>query len=391
MAYDLTGQQQIVLRGGGGLFFDRPSGNSVIAQVQQPAGIAERHRALRAAADARQRRPDDRERRRRSTRVPVRRHAAVVDAVERRRADGAAVGDVARRRVRRPARLQHRSRTVEHQRASTSARRSCRRTRIRRSRQHDARRDGASSTDLMRAFRGYSAITHDVQRGWRTYPLAAAVASTAASATASRSASTTRSASRRRAAPTPRLQHNADGSFVVPRRPGAGRRAARADNTPQRAHDEGELRVGSAGPARAGRRRCKAIGFVVNDWQLSGVWTGRDRQRLHRRLQLPERRRQREPDRLARLRGAHPHRRRSGTGCSSDVVPAVQHRGVPGPARRQRRPRVGRRATCAAASRACSTVDRAQHPARRRAEPVQLRVDMFNAPNAAGVTPATRR
>jgi hypothetical protein len=36
MAYDLTGQQRIVLRGGGGLYFDRPSGNAVFGQVLNP-------------------------------------------------------------------------------------------------------------------------------------------------------------------------------------------------------------------------------------------------------------------------------------------------------------------------------------------------------------------
>ena len=36
VAYDLTGRQQIVLRGGGGLYFDRPSGNAVFGQVLNP-------------------------------------------------------------------------------------------------------------------------------------------------------------------------------------------------------------------------------------------------------------------------------------------------------------------------------------------------------------------
>ena len=36
MAYDLTGRQKFVLRGGAGLFFDRPSGNSVFSQVGNP-------------------------------------------------------------------------------------------------------------------------------------------------------------------------------------------------------------------------------------------------------------------------------------------------------------------------------------------------------------------
>ena len=39
MAYDLTGEGRMVLRGGGGLFFDRPSGNSVFAQVLNPPNL----------------------------------------------------------------------------------------------------------------------------------------------------------------------------------------------------------------------------------------------------------------------------------------------------------------------------------------------------------------
>jgi hypothetical protein len=36
LAYDLTGEQRVILRGGGGLFYDRPTGNSVYSQVQNP-------------------------------------------------------------------------------------------------------------------------------------------------------------------------------------------------------------------------------------------------------------------------------------------------------------------------------------------------------------------
>ena len=52
---------------------------------------------------------------------------------------------------------------------------------------------------------------------------------------------------------------------------------------------------------------------------------------VHGGLQLPERRRQRQPDRLARLRRPRAHRRRSGRGLQQRHVPAVQHVGVPGP------------------------------------------------------------
>ena len=39
VAYDVTGRQKLVLRGGGGLFFDRPNGNSIYPQVQNPPTI----------------------------------------------------------------------------------------------------------------------------------------------------------------------------------------------------------------------------------------------------------------------------------------------------------------------------------------------------------------
>jgi hypothetical protein len=39
MAYDLTGQQRIVVRGGSGLYFDRPSGNNIYAQVTNPPAV----------------------------------------------------------------------------------------------------------------------------------------------------------------------------------------------------------------------------------------------------------------------------------------------------------------------------------------------------------------
>jgi len=39
MAYDLTGQQKFVIRGGGGLFYDRPNGNDIYAQVTNPPAV----------------------------------------------------------------------------------------------------------------------------------------------------------------------------------------------------------------------------------------------------------------------------------------------------------------------------------------------------------------
>ena len=39
MAYDVTGEQKLVMRGGAGLFYDRPNGNSIYPQVQNPPTI----------------------------------------------------------------------------------------------------------------------------------------------------------------------------------------------------------------------------------------------------------------------------------------------------------------------------------------------------------------
>ena len=39
MAYDLTGAQKFVIRGGGGLFYDRPNGNDIYAQVTNPPAV----------------------------------------------------------------------------------------------------------------------------------------------------------------------------------------------------------------------------------------------------------------------------------------------------------------------------------------------------------------
>ena len=62
------------------------------------------------------------------------------------------------------------------------------------------------------------------------------------------------------------------------------------NNNPQSHDSEGELRLGSA-EFTAASAAWRAVGLVVNDWQLSGIWTGATAGGVHGRLQLPERRR----------------------------------------------------------------------------------------------------
>ena len=59
-AWDVKGDQSFVVRGGAGLFFDRPPANTIYGTVNNPPLLAERHRALRQAAGHRQLGPHDR-------------------------------------------------------------------------------------------------------------------------------------------------------------------------------------------------------------------------------------------------------------------------------------------------------------------------------------------
>ena len=87
------------------------------------------------------------------------------------------------------------------------------------------------------------------------------------------------------------------------------------------------------GSARSAERRTaqEGIGYVINDWQLSGIFTA-DRAAATRSATLPDRRRQREHHRLAELRRPRGDHRRSGQRLLGRPVPAVQHRRCSGPA-----------------------------------------------------------
>ena len=109
------------------------------------------------------------------------------------------------------------------------------------------------------------------------------------------------------------------------RRSGGGRRAARPEQ-PGAERDARELHLGPARPEeqpvrpegnRLRAQRLADLGDLVGRAarrQRHGGQFGRAEQRLHRRVQLRQRRRQPEPDRLARLRRARRRHQRSGQG-----------------------------------------------------------------------------
>ena len=83
MAYDLTDSQKVVLRGGMGLFFDRPFGNSVISMAGNPPSsqlVTTRYSQLQNLGSG----GSDDARTARTEHDSVRSEAAVVHAVERR-------------------------------------------------------------------------------------------------------------------------------------------------------------------------------------------------------------------------------------------------------------------------------------------------------------------
>jgi hypothetical protein len=265
MAYDVTGQQKYILRGGAGLFYDRPSGNSIYPQVQNPPTIQNltvRYTDLASLAGGlKTEAPPTLSVFEYETGLPstwqwnggvqmmlpwaialdvelTGQHAYnVVEAVD---INGVDFGSAFASGNQDP--------TLSS--ATPGA--------------------AAVQADQMRAFRGFSSITQQSARGWIT------------------SHSLQMSMNRRfrnglsfgfndtlllsqKGSTTARLQHNADGTY--------SERAdqAQADDLlgnfiPTRHNFKGNF-VWALPKVHGESGGMKALGYVVNDWQLSGVWT----------------------------------------------------------------------------------------------------------------------
>ncbi len=129
----------------------------------------------------------------------------------------------------------------------------------------------AVSTDLMRTIRGYSSINQQQNRGWRTYHslqwsfnrrfrngLSFGVNDTMGFSDTQQSAA--------------RLQHAADGTYTY--------RADQAEadkllgNNDPRAHLIKANFVWDLPDLQSSRPALRVLSALVNDWQLSGIWTG---------------------------------------------------------------------------------------------------------------------
>ena len=266
VAYDVTGQQKLVVRGGGGLFFDRPFGNSVISMPGNPPAsklVTVRYGQLQAlgtgglttqAAPALNTIQYD-------AKLPsswqwnggIQMEIPWSTAI-----DAEYVG-------------QHSFNTVREVDINAVDFGSAFLARNQDPTLSPTTPGATSfSSDLMRAYRGYSAITHRLFDGWRTFH------------------SLQLSLNRRfkdglsfglndtwvlydHEIGEPRLQHNADGSYAF--------RADQAQATdmlsaviPNRHIVKGHF-VWDLPDVHGTTPVVKAVALAVNDWQLSGIWT----------------------------------------------------------------------------------------------------------------------
>ena len=265
-AYDVTGHQNIILRGGGGLFFDRPAGNSIYQQVQNPPTIRNvtlRYSTLQSLTSGL------------ATEAPpsltVYQYESGLPSTWQWNGGvqmvlpWAVALDVEYTG-------QHAYNLVENVNINAIDFGTAYLPANQDATLSSALPGGAAVTaDQMRAFRGFGSITQAQPRGWLT------------------SHSLQFSFNRRfrngvsfgfndawllsqKGSTAARLQHNADGTFSErPDQAEADRLLG--DFVPVKHTFKGNF-VWDMPDVAAGGSLLKGLGYLLNDWQLSGVWTG---------------------------------------------------------------------------------------------------------------------
>ena len=298
-AYDVGSNQRVIWRGATGLFYDRPDGNSIYGLVANPPNAStvtinfgqlqnlQGWHLGSAGADG----------------LRVRRAAALIRAVEHRRAAGAAVVVRARHLVRRAVRVQSRSdrrhQPGRHGRGVPSAEPGPDAELDRARRQRHADRPDARLQGLRR---DQPVLGPRLER----VPLDPDVVQPAVCrrhlVRPELDAGPEQHDQRRRPPRAWRRRHPA-----LPRRPGGSRRAPRPWSAAA-AHHQGHVRVGSA-RHEPRQRRSTGGGGAGQRLAAVGHLHRAVRRSLQRRLRLPGGHRQREPHRLAELWRARPDHR----------------------------------------------------------------------------------
>jgi len=267
MAYDVTGSQKWIVRGAAGLFFDRPSGNSVFAQVLNPPNLSNvtvRYAQLQSLGTSGL-----------TTQSPP-----ALNVFEYDSNLPSAVQWNAGSQVALPWAMTLDVAYVGQHQYSILQNLDINRVDIGSAflPQNQDPSLAASTTpggaavvgDLMRAYRGYSGITQVASWQWRTYhSLQLSLQRRFRNGLSFGFNDTIGLYDRQNT--TPRLQHNADGSFSV-RADQAEADSLLGDNNPQAHIIKGNF-VWDMPDIHGATGGEKVISALVNDWQLAGIWT----------------------------------------------------------------------------------------------------------------------
>jgi hypothetical protein len=240
----------------------------------------------------------------------------------------------------------------------------------------------ALPADLLRALRGYGTVTQMQQEGWRTYHSIQFSFDRRFRNGFSFGFNDTISMYDRQSTPL-RLQHNADGSYLVREDQAEADRLLGSAVTSR--HVMKATFVWDLPDLKSARPSLRALGMITNDWQLSGIWTastaapytiGFSYQSGGSSTNLTG-----SPDYAARIRVVDD----PGAGCSSDVYGQFNTAAFHGPLAGSVGLESGNDYL-----RGCflSVLDLsvARNIPLRGGRAIQLRVDMFNAPNSAIIT-----
>jgi hypothetical protein len=374
MAYDLTGRQQVILRGGGGLYFDRPSGNAVFPQVLNPPArrsVTLRFGQLQNLGGLTTEAPSSLSVYEYDSPLPssTQWNAGIQLALPW--ATALDIGYVG----------QHGYNIVEGINLNAVDFGTAYLPEFQ-DRTTAPTTPGATSvtTDQMRAFRGYAAITQNVSRGWITHHSLQLSVNRRFNRGLSFGFNDTIGLSSR-GSTAARLQHNADGT-VTPRAD-----QAQADDlfqTPPIRHTMKGNFVWDL-PDLRGDGALRALGLLVNDWQLSGIWTastaptyavGFSYQNGGGNVNLTG-----SPDYGARVRVTGD----PGSGCSSDPYRQFNTAAFQGPLTGSVGLESGNSYLSGCFAQALD-LSIARNIRLGKSRSLQLRADLFNATNRAGIT-----
>jgi Carboxypeptidase regulatory-like domain len=380
MAYDLTGTQKIVLRGGAGLFYDRPDGNAIFPQVQNPptyklvtvrygqlqslsrAGLTTEGPPALAVYEYDSKLPASWQWNA-GTQVMLpwatSMDVAYVGTYGFQLLQGVNLNTVDLGAAFLP---QNQDRTLAFNGTAAS---------------------NALLQDQMRSIRGYAAITQQWGRGWRTFHSLQLAFQRRFQHGVSFGFNDTISLYDHQSAGA-RLKHNPDGSFSLRADQAEADRLLGTPDTNRLHRLKGNF-VWDLPDIHGGGSALKALGLVVNDWRFSGIWTGTtgapytvgfSYQNGGGNTNLTG-----SPDYGARIRIVGD----PGSGCSSDPLRQFNATAFQGPDVGS----VGLESSndylrdCFLSTLDLSIARDIRLGGNRR---MQLRVDMFNAPNSAIVT-----